>query len=114
MKKSDISLINGRLRQVRIDAELTQEEMAAVLNTTRASVNALETGRFLPTIENMRRYSARFNISYKWIIDGIEDNSQSESDKMRTAITELQNQLADAKEMIKTLKEFNELLKKKG
>lgn len=70
MKRPDITTINGRFRQMRMDAGMTQKEMAYELGITRVSVNAIEINRFLPSLDLIRKAHKRFNKSYFWIMDG--------------------------------------------
>ena len=107
MKQADLTTINGRIRQVRIDHGLTQQEMADALgSTTRVTLNAMEIGRFLPTIETLRKVHQRFNRSYKWLIDGIEEVSQTEYEKMKRRIEELETANQELRENNKMLRGY--------
>jgi len=115
MKQADLTTINGRIRQVRIDHGLTQQEMADALgSTTRVTLNAMEIGMFLPTIETLRKVHQRFNRSYKWLIDGIEEVSQTEYEKMKRRIEELETANQELRENNKMLRGYvNDLKNKK-
>lgn len=43
--------IHNRVRDLRARAELTQEELAAKVGVTRVTINCLENGVYLPSIE---------------------------------------------------------------
>lgn len=111
MKKSDTSTIGGRLREIRLSAGLTQREMGDAIDTTRVSINGLETGHFLPTIEVMRKLNKRFGASYRWIIDGIEDKQNDTVNELMRQVEHLKSRVEELTEMNRVLKEFNQHLK---
>lgn len=64
--------INTRLRQLRIDAEATQDEIAEWLGVKRSTVSAWETGRFGdPELATLRRYSRVFQVTLSELLEGI-------------------------------------------
>lgn len=76
MKKE---LIGKRLREIRIDARLTQKEMAVLVNLTPGSIGAMENGLYTPNFDVLRAIHKRLGVSYDYIIDGVvstNNNSQ--------------------------------------
>ena len=53
--------IVNRLRELRQEHGLTQEQLAADLEVTRHTILALEVGRYVPSIELALRLAAYFN-----------------------------------------------------
>lgn len=51
----------NRLREVRQEHGLTQEQLAVELDVTRHTILALEVGRYVPSIELALRLAAYFN-----------------------------------------------------
>lgn len=51
----------NRLRELRQEYGLTQEQLAADLEVTRHTILALEVGRYVPSIELALRLAAYFN-----------------------------------------------------
>ena len=51
----------NRLRELRQEHGLTQEQLAADLEVTRHTILALEVGRYVPSIELALRLAAYFN-----------------------------------------------------
>jgi putative transcriptional regulator len=51
----------NRLRELRQEHELTQEQLAADLEVTRHTILALEVGRYVPSIELALRLAAYFD-----------------------------------------------------
>lgn len=112
MKQIDNSTIPGRLRQVRLESGLTQQDIAETLEgVTRMAVNAMETGRFLPTIETLRKYHNKFRKSYKWLIDGVEDIDKDEYEYMKIRIADLESSIRELRENNKILRQYIESLK---
>src|SRR5258706_1135897 len=54
-------VVVNRLRELRQEAGLTQDQLAADLDVTRHTVLALEDGRYMPPIELALRLTAYFN-----------------------------------------------------
>lgn len=65
--------INERLRQLRIDAEASQDELAGWLGVGRGSVSGWETGRFREIeLTTLRRYCRVFRMPLSELLEGIE------------------------------------------
>lgn len=66
----------NRLRELRQEHGLTQEQLANDLEVTRHTILALEVGRYVPSIELALRLSAYFNRPLETIfwLDSDEDN----------------------------------------
>jgi putative transcriptional regulator len=54
-------VVVNRLRELRQEAGLTQEQLAADLDVTRHTILALEVGRYVPSIGLALRLAAYFN-----------------------------------------------------
>jgi transcriptional regulator with XRE-family HTH domain len=66
--------IGKRLREVRIDARLTQREMAKLVNLSTGSIGAMENGLYTPNFDVLRAIHKKLGVSYDYIIDGLESN----------------------------------------
>jgi transcriptional regulator with XRE-family HTH domain len=71
--------IANRLREIRLDARLTQKEMAKIIGLTAGSVGALENGLYTPNFDVLRALHTKLNVSYDYIIDGVK-NGHNESE----------------------------------
>lgn len=49
--RSEAVKIDVRVRELRANAKLTQEELAAKVGVTRVTINCLENGVYMPSIE---------------------------------------------------------------
>lgn len=77
MKLKQSKTVNGeytdiaaRMRDIRLDARLTQKEMAKLVGMTAGSVGALENGLYSPNYEVLRALKKKLGVSYDYIIDG--------------------------------------------
>lgn len=59
-----------RFKKLRAETGLTQPEFGKGLKLTRSAVNAIEQGRYCPSIETIKLIKKKFNKSYDWIIEG--------------------------------------------
>lgn len=63
--------IGERLREIRLDARLTQKEMGKIVGLTPGSVGALENNLYTPNYDVLRAIHDRLGVSYDYIIDGV-------------------------------------------
>ena len=75
--KKDIA---QRLREIRLDARLTQKDMAKIVGLTPGSIGAMENGLYTPNFDVLRALKQKLNVSYDYIIDGVK-SSVNEPDK---------------------------------
>jgi len=76
----EFSDIAQRLREIRLDARLTQKEMAKIIGLTPGSVGALENGLYTPNFDVLRAIHTKLNVSYDYIIDGVKTNHNDDGD----------------------------------
>lgn len=93
--------IAARLREIRIDARLTQKEMAEIVGLTPGSVGAMENGLYTPNYDVLRALKTRLNISYDYVIDGLE--SPVNNSQMVTENKELKLEVERLKKIIDKL-----------
>lgn len=76
--KEFLADIGNRLKDLREEKNLTQEELAERLNTSRASVYRYEMGEIEFKIGILCKYSAEFNVSADFLLFGhnLEDRTQ--------------------------------------
>lgn len=65
-------LIGKRLKEIRLDARLTQREMAELVGLTSGSIGALENGLYTPNFDVLRAINKHLGASYDFIIDGVQ------------------------------------------
>ena len=64
--------IENRVRDVRLDLGMTQEQLAEIVGVARQSIISIEKGRFIPTIETALRLSAAVKVPVErlfWLKD---------------------------------------------
>lgn len=53
--------MKNKVKEKRIENNLTQEELAKIMKVSRQTINAIETGRYLPSILLALKFSNFFN-----------------------------------------------------
>jgi len=53
----------NRVRQYRLQRELTQEELAKAVGVSRQSINSIEQGRYIPSLPLALRFARLFDCS---------------------------------------------------
>ena len=61
--------MNNRLRELRAEKGWTQAELGAALEVSRQAVNALETGKHLPSLDLAFRLAATFELKVEEIFE---------------------------------------------
>lgn len=65
--------IGKRLKLIRIKNNLTQKELANILNTTQSNISAYENGKTLILTAFLYNYGKQFNVSLDYIVGRNED-----------------------------------------
>ena len=55
--------VSNRIRQYRLQRELTQEELAKAVGVSRQSINSIEQGRYIPSLPLALRFAQFFDCS---------------------------------------------------
>jgi putative transcriptional regulator len=66
-------IVNNRVREIRANSGLTQEQLADLVGVARQSIISIEKGHFLPTIETALRLSAALQVPVERLF-WIEEN----------------------------------------
>lgn len=67
------SLLGSRLKKLRLDKKITQEELGKKVNVTKVSICGYENGNRNPDTETLRFLADYFNISVDYLL-GRTDN----------------------------------------
>jgi len=70
MKKSDYLDISRRVKEIRLNNNLTQKEFAKLIGLSAPAVGAIENGLYTPNFNVLRTIKQKFFIEYDYIIDG--------------------------------------------
>lgn len=87
MREQTRTEIGARLRAARIEANLTQEEVASDFMRTRQAVSSWENGHTLPSLGEFRELATLYGISADALLYGgnAEEISTSLFDRLRPA-----------------------------
>lgn len=81
-KNNKINSIHSRIKQLRLNNNLTQQEFADKINSTRAMIGQIETMVANPTLNMIINIVSNFEINYDFLIDGkeiLEENILNQS-----------------------------------
>ena len=81
-KNNKIDSINARIKQLRLNNSLTQQEFADKINSTRAMIGQIETMVANPTLSMIINIVSNFKITYDSLIGGkerLEENIVNQS-----------------------------------
>lgn len=67
--------IHTRIKKIRIESGLNQEDFAASIGLKRGNYAQIELGKQLPTIETVSRIVRIYNKTYEWVLEGKENAS---------------------------------------
>lgn len=73
--------INERLKEMRLNAGMSQEELASKLNVSRQSVSKWETGDSLPDILKLKQLSKLYDVSIDYIVGNTEFDRKEDTQK---------------------------------
>lgn len=73
--------LSKRLRQLRQERGMTQDDLAERLQTTRSTIANWETGRTEPSIEVLQKLTKFFNVSLDYLVSGEEFKRYPVSDE---------------------------------
>ena len=70
--------MNNRLEEIRKENQITQEELASVLEVSRQTISSLEKGRYNPSIILAFKIARYFNMSIEeiFIYEGEDENAK--------------------------------------
>ena len=70
--------MNNRLEEIRKENQITQEELASVLEVSRQTISSLEKGRYNPSIILAFKIARYFNMSIEdiFIYEGDDENAK--------------------------------------
>lgn len=93
--------IGDRLREVRLDARLTQREMSKEVGLSPGAIGALENDLYTPNYDVLRIIHNKFGVPYEFLIDGIKTD-QTPS-KLISENKELRQEVDRLKKMVDKL-----------
>lgn len=92
--------MNKRLKEIRKELKLSQEEFGDRLGVTKASISRLESGINNVTEQMIKSVCREYNVNYAWLKEGVGDMFISSDDSVANRIDDL---LAGENETAKAL-----------
>ncbi|AMQ19634.1 helix-turn-helix domain-containing protein [Geobacillus sp. JS12] len=91
-------MLGDRLRKLRQEKKLTQEELGKKINVTKVSISGYENGNRTPDTETLQKLADFFNVTTDYLLGRTDDPNPPESDN----------------EELGTLARINQLIKEYG
>ena len=82
-----------KLKQLRVNRGLTQNDLAAVLEVNRATISGYETGGVYPSVEIMKKIAEFFGVSADYLM-GLSNDKLTMLGRLTPEQTMLMNELA--------------------
>lgn len=60
--------LGRKLRELRLNLNLTQEQVALLVGTSKQQISTIELGSRYPTLQQLRRFSAIFHVSADYLL----------------------------------------------
>lgn len=81
MENKELPFRGDRLKQLRDEKKLTQEELGKIINVTKVSISGYENGNRNPDIETLHNIADYFNVSSDYLM-GRTDSKNGHSGEM--------------------------------
>ena len=72
--------IGLRIKHLRKECQLSQLDFAEKIGLRQSPLSQMESGKILPSIETLSKIIREFNISYSWLIDGVEKKNTNKKE----------------------------------
>lgn len=108
MKYLDIA---SRMKDIRLNARLTQKDMAKIVGLTPGSVGAIENGAYTPNFDVLRALKTKLGVSYDFVIDGTK--SDVNASQLASENKALREELDRLRRMVDRLLDTNALVNAK-
>ena len=92
-----------KIKKIRLDNKLTQDEFAQKLNVTRVAVSKWELGKSYPSIENLKTICSMFNVSFDDLLEEEKANEVNTEQNSEQSGEEKHSSEAKRKSPRKTL-----------
>ena len=99
-------LIGERIKNLRIDHNLSQATIAGILSISRSNYSQIELGNQYPTFDTLHLIARYYSKSYEWILHGeANEVGSAEAVKIPSLISNLEKSLAGFKKTIESLEQ---------
>lgn len=90
-----VHMFGDKLKQLRKQKKLTQEELANILDVARTTYSSYEQGRRMPDPEIQKRIAEYFNVSLDFLHGRKESDTQIKNDKVMTIAAHIDDDTSD-------------------
>jgi len=87
-------MLPERLRELRIEAGLSQEQLAGILSLHKSTISLYENGRREPDAETMQRIAAHFRVSVDYLLGRTDVRQHNEAGHPTSDASRMPSELA--------------------
>lgn len=83
--------LGHKLRELRLNHNLTQEQVALLVGTSKQQISTMELGMRYPNLQQLRRFSAIFHVSTDYLLNLKQETVLDVSDLTPKQLTAVQS-----------------------
>ncbi|MCP5050622.1 MAG: helix-turn-helix transcriptional regulator [bacterium] len=84
--KFNLKVLGQRIKRIRLDNNMTQNDMAEILELQRTSITHIERGKYGPSLKSLVILRDRFDITIDWLLTGEKVKPLKQSDDEDNAL----------------------------
>ena len=89
--KIDVSTLGGRIKNKRIAAGLTQENLAELMYVKNTLISQYESNAIMPPIDKLQEIAMHLKTSISYLVEGVESYVSDEDREILEAIHSIKN-----------------------
>ena len=89
--KIDVSTLGGRIKNKRIAAGMTQENLAELMFVKNTLISQYESNAIMPPIDKLREIAMHLKTSISYLVEGVESYVSDEDREILEAIHSIKN-----------------------
>lgn len=92
-KQIDVSTLGGRIKQKRIAAGLTQENLAELMYVKHGLISQYENNAVMPSVDKLQEIAKYLETTVGYLVDGIETIISAEDKEILEALHNISNEV---------------------
>ena len=92
-KQIDASTLGGRIKQKRIAAGLTQENLAELMYVKHGLISQYENNAVMPSVDKLQEIAKHLETTVGYLVDGIETIISAEDKEILEALHNISNEV---------------------
>ncbi|MGG2105504.1 helix-turn-helix domain-containing protein [Lysinibacillus pakistanensis] len=108
-------MLGKRLKMLRTEKKITQEELGKVVNVTKVSISGYENGNRTPDTETLQKLADFFDVSTDYLLGRADTRNENEDNSLQGWLRSENEDLSEAerKELERDIKDYLEHRRKR-